>query len=68
MVQYFTLPSLIAHFGVYTPAGRLGMPQDIAGLILFLASPASAHVTGAHLIVDGGSALAAGGIAPQVKL
>lgn len=40
------------------PAGRLGLPQDMAGAALFLASPLSAYVTGQTLIVDGGLTLA----------
>jgi NAD(P)-dependent dehydrogenase (short-subunit alcohol dehydrogenase family) len=32
----------------------VGAPGDIAGPLLFLASPASAFVTGAVLAVDGG--------------
>jgi NAD(P)-dependent dehydrogenase (short-subunit alcohol dehydrogenase family) len=37
------------------PTGRFGRPEDVAGLALFLASPASAHVTGTHTIIDGGA-------------
>ena len=37
-----------------TPQGRLGEPEEIANSILFLASNASAHVTGQVLGVDGG--------------
>jgi len=51
-----------------TKQGRIGIPQDIAAVALFLSSPASAHVTGAHILLDGGRTLASGGIAPQVKL
>ncbi len=36
------------------PAGRWGMPEDLAGAAVFLASPASAYVTGSVLVVDGG--------------
>jgi 2-deoxy-D-gluconate 3-dehydrogenase len=37
-----------------TPAGRWGRPEDLAGLGVFLASPASDFVTGAAIPVDGG--------------
>ena len=37
-----------------TAIGRLGQAQDIAGPLLFLASPAAAFVTGQVLFVDGG--------------
>ncbi|KAG2131273.1 NAD(P)-binding protein [Suillus bovinus] len=50
------------------PMGRVGRPSDLAGLALFLASPASAHVTGAHILLDGGATLSSQGIAPKVKL
>lgn len=36
------------------PARRQGSPEDVAGAILFLASPASTYVTGTSLVVDGG--------------
>ncbi len=34
--------------------GRLGKPEDIAGALVFLASPAAAFITGQTLYVDGG--------------
>jgi NAD(P)-dependent dehydrogenase (short-subunit alcohol dehydrogenase family) len=34
--------------------GRLATPQDIAGAVVFLASPLAGHVTGQVLVVDGG--------------
>jgi 3-oxoacyl-[acyl-carrier protein] reductase len=36
------------------PAGRLGTPNDMAGVALFLASPLSAYVVGQTIPVDGG--------------
>jgi 3-oxoacyl-[acyl-carrier protein] reductase len=39
------------------PAGRLGTPEDMAGVALFLASPMAAYVTGHTIAVDGGRTL-----------
>ncbi len=36
------------------PAGRVGQPEDVAGAVVFLASPAADLVTGHTLLVDGG--------------
>ena len=36
------------------PLHRVGTPQDVANVVLFLASDLSAWVTGTHVVVDGG--------------
>lgn len=41
------------------PLRRLGKPEDIAGVVAFLAGPAAAYVTGQVLTVDGGLSLGA---------
>lgn len=38
-----------------TPNSRLGRPEDIAGLVVFLASRAASHINGATITSDGGS-------------
>ena len=40
------------------PAGRMGTPEDMAGVALFLASPLASYVTGQTIRVDGGLTLA----------
>jgi len=37
-----------------TPLGRIGQPDDIAGLALFLSSPEAGWITGRTIIADGG--------------
>ncbi|MFZ4604924.1 MAG: SDR family NAD(P)-dependent oxidoreductase [Caulobacter sp.] len=39
------------------PVGRMGLPDDMAGAVLFLASPWAAYVCGQTLVVDGGATL-----------
>ena len=41
-----------------TPAGRWGQPDEIAGLAVFLASPAANYMTGQLLVMDGGMSVA----------
>lgn len=47
-------------FDADPPLGRLGTPDDVAGVALFLASPEASYVTGSTVHVDGGT-WAAGG-------
>lgn len=55
-------PNLETTFLRGIPAGRLGTPDDIQGLALFLASDASAWISGALIPMDGGNlAVNAGG-------
>jgi len=44
----------VARVNARTPMGRWAEPEDIAGPVLFLASPAAGFVTGASMTVDGG--------------
>lgn len=50
------------------PLGRLGTKQDVANLVMFLASPWASYITGAVIPVDGGwSTNGAAGIAPALR-
>ena len=50
-------PSARSFFDKQSPSHRIGRPEDIQGLALFLASPASSHITGAQIVIDGGATL-----------
>lgn len=55
-------PTLRAKFESGIPRGRMGAPEDIMGLAVFLASDASSWITGAIIPMDGGNlAMNAGG-------
>lgn len=44
-------------FGTLHPTHRMALPEDMQGAALYLASQASRHVTGTHIVVDGGYSL-----------
>ncbi len=44
------------------PLGRIGLPAELAGAVVFLLSPAAAYITGAVVRVDGGFGLATTGL------
>ena len=48
-------PALRDKFLSGIPAGRLGQPEDIKGLAVFLPSDASSWITGALIPMDGGN-------------
>ncbi|HTU94241.1 MAG TPA: SDR family oxidoreductase, partial [Solirubrobacteraceae bacterium] len=47
-------PDLQAAIARDVPMHRIGQPDDIKGLALFLAAPASRYITGQEIIIDGG--------------
>ncbi len=46
--------ALAAQTAAFHPLGRRGLPADVASATAYLASPASAWITGTQLVVDGG--------------
>lgn len=47
-------PEGLERAAAFIPMGRVGEPEDIADVIVFLASPAARYVTGQTVVVDGG--------------
>jgi NAD(P)-dependent dehydrogenase (short-subunit alcohol dehydrogenase family) len=54
MMSVLEDPSIRAAIEAEVPLGRIGRPDDVAGLTLFLASRAGAYLTGAVIPLDGG--------------
>ena len=52
-----TNPLDLERYASQVPVGRNGEPEDIGGLVVFLASEASAYVNGAVITLDGGVSL-----------
>jgi 2-keto-3-deoxy-L-fuconate dehydrogenase len=52
-----TLDQVRQDFVARQPMGRLGTPEEVAWLTLFLASDESSYITGQAHLVDGGMAL-----------
>jgi 3-oxoacyl-[acyl-carrier protein] reductase len=50
-------PELYNRILASIPFGRLGHPEEVADVVLFLASPAARWVTGHTIVVDGGQML-----------
>jgi NAD(P)-dependent dehydrogenase (short-subunit alcohol dehydrogenase family) len=51
-------PKIMERVETSTPMRRIGEPDEIAGAAVFLASPASAFMTGREIVIDGGSTIA----------
>jgi NAD(P)-dependent dehydrogenase (short-subunit alcohol dehydrogenase family) len=51
-------PDVLAKMVARIPAGRIGTPDDVAGIVAFLASPAAGYITGQVLFACGGRSVA----------
>ena len=51
---FFAEPGVKERFEQRIPIGRMGQPEDVANLALFLASDDSSFITGALIVIDGG--------------
>ena len=52
--EAFENPEVIEPIERDTPLGRAGVPEDLDGLVVYLASGASSFMTGSEVFVDGG--------------
>jgi NAD(P)-dependent dehydrogenase (short-subunit alcohol dehydrogenase family) len=53
--RYFSFPGYNRDdWGSRIPAGRVGTPEDIGPLAVFLCSPGASYITGQIIWVDGG--------------
>ncbi len=56
------MPNQVERFEKGTPVGRIGEPEDIADVVVFLCSDLARFVTGQNIVVDGGLTLHGSGV------
>jgi meso-butanediol dehydrogenase / (S,S)-butanediol dehydrogenase / diacetyl reductase len=56
------MPDQVERFETGTPVGRIGEPEDIADVVVFLCSDLARFITGQNLVVDGGLTLHGSGV------
>jgi NAD(P)-dependent dehydrogenase (short-subunit alcohol dehydrogenase family) len=56
--RVFDDPSLAAEFTCRIPLGRVGRPEELGPLVVYMASDASAFMTGSVIVIDGGQTAA----------
>ena len=48
------MPNWAKYWNHLIPAGRMGEPADLDGLVAFLASDVSKYIVGESIVIDGG--------------
>jgi NAD(P)-dependent dehydrogenase (short-subunit alcohol dehydrogenase family) len=56
------MPGQVERFETGTPVGRIGEPEDVADVVVFLCSDLARFVTGQNIVVDGGLTLHGSGV------
>jgi meso-butanediol dehydrogenase / (S,S)-butanediol dehydrogenase / diacetyl reductase len=56
------MPDQVERFEKGTPVGRVGEPEDVADVVVFLCSDLARFVTGQNIVVDGGLTLHGSGV------
>ncbi len=54
MTRYSSEEEMIKHYEQIMPIGRIGYPEDVANVVLFLCSELSSFLTGQVIVADGG--------------
>jgi NAD(P)-dependent dehydrogenase (short-subunit alcohol dehydrogenase family) len=57
-----TMDGMTEHMAAKTPLARVGAPEDIADVVVFLSSELARFVTGQNIVVDGGMTLHGAGV------
>lgn len=57
LLDFENMPPALKALETSNPLGRIGQPEEIAGAVLFLASPEAGFITGQCIGVDGGAAM-----------
>jgi 3alpha(or 20beta)-hydroxysteroid dehydrogenase len=60
LLEYF--PDRLDHYQAVTPMGRIGEPDDVADVVVFLCSDLARFITGQNIVVDGGMTLHGSGV------
>jgi NAD(P)-dependent dehydrogenase (short-subunit alcohol dehydrogenase family) len=55
-------PEMVGQMTAKTPLARIGAPEDIADVVVFLWSDLARFITGQNLVVDGGMTLHGAGV------